>query len=46
MCRNVFCDRFIPKRSLPNDQMVQAAHGGKQNIAEDCMASETYSGHL
>jgi restriction system protein len=36
-----FCDRFINKRSRTNDQMVQAARSGKQNIAEGCMASGT-----
>jgi four helix bundle protein len=37
----VFCDRFIDKRSRTNDQMVQAARSGKQNIAEGSMASGT-----
>jgi len=37
----VFCDRFIEKRSRTNDQMVQAARSGKQNIAEGSMASGT-----
>lgn len=36
-----FCDRFIDKRSRTHDQMVQAARSGKQNIAEDSMASGT-----
>ena len=37
----VFCDRFIDRRSRTNDQMVQAARSGKQNIAEGSMASGT-----
>ncbi|MDD5529014.1 MAG: four helix bundle suffix domain-containing protein [bacterium] len=37
----VFCNRFIDKRSRTNDQMIQAARSGKQNIAEGCMASGT-----
>ena len=37
----VFCNRFIDKRSRTNDQMVQAARSGKQNIAEGSMASGT-----
>lgn len=36
---NVFCDRFISKRSRTHDQMIQAARSGKQNIAEGSMAS-------
>ncbi len=36
-----FCARFIEKRSRTNDQMVQAARSGKQNIAEGSMASGT-----
>ena len=36
-----FCDRYIPKRSRTNDQMVQAARSGVQNIAEGSMASGT-----
>lgn len=36
-----FCERFIDKRSRTNDQMVQAARSGKQNIAEGSMASGT-----
>lgn len=35
----VFCEQFIDRRSRTNDQMVQAARSGKQNIAEGCMAS-------
>ncbi len=31
---NLFCERFIDKRSRTFDQMVQAARSGKQNIAE------------
>jgi hypothetical protein len=38
---NVFCDRFISKRSRTHDQMIQAARSGKQNIAEGSMASGT-----
>ncbi|HNX96480.1 MAG TPA: four helix bundle suffix domain-containing protein, partial [Candidatus Aminicenantes bacterium] len=37
----VFCDRFIDRRSRTNDQMVQAARSGKQNIAEGSVASGT-----
>lgn len=37
----VFCGRFIDRRSRTNDQMVQAARSGKQNIAEGSMASGT-----
>jgi four helix bundle protein len=36
-----FCDRFVNRRSRTHDQMVQAARSGKQNIAEDSMASGT-----
>src|SRR5438094_10645871 len=36
-----FCDRFIDKRSRTHDQMVQAAHSGRQNIAEGSQASGT-----
>ena len=36
-----FCGRFIDRRSRTNDQMVQAARSGKQNIAEGSMASGT-----
>ena len=36
-----FCDRFIDKRSRTHDQMVQAARGGRQNIAEGSQASGT-----
>lgn len=37
----VFCQRFIDKHSRTNDQMIQAARSGKQNIAEGSMASGT-----
>jgi restriction system protein len=37
----IFCDRFVGKRSRTNDQMVQAARSGRQNIAEGSMASAT-----
>lgn len=37
----VFCGRFIDRRSRTDDQMVQAARSGKQNIAEGSMASGT-----
>lgn len=30
----IFCDRYVDKKSRTNDQMVQAARSGKQNIAE------------
>ena len=36
-----FCDRYIAKRSRTNDQMVQAARSGVQNIAEGSQASGT-----
>jgi four helix bundle suffix protein len=36
-----FCDRFIDKRSRTQDQMVQAARSGKQNILEASQASGT-----
>ena len=36
-----FCDRFIDRRSRTNDQMVQAARSGRQNIAEGSQASGT-----
>ena len=36
-----FCDRYVPKRSRTNDQMVQAARSGVQNIAEGSQASGT-----
>lgn len=37
----VFCNRFIDRRSRTNDQMVQAARSGVQNIAEGSLASAT-----
>jgi len=36
-----FCKRYLDPRSRTNDQMVQAARSGKQNIAEGSMASGT-----
>jgi four helix bundle suffix protein len=36
-----FCDRYIDRRSRTHDQMVQAARGGVQNIAEGSQASGT-----
>jgi four helix bundle suffix protein len=36
-----FCDRYIGKRSRTQDQMVQAARSGVQNIAEGSQASGT-----
>jgi len=36
-----FCDRYIDRRSRTNDQMVQAARSGVQNIAEGSQASGT-----
>ena len=36
-----FCKRFIDYRSRTNDQMVQAARSGKQNIVEGSAASGT-----
>ncbi|MGZ8532293.1 MAG: four helix bundle protein [Candidatus Binatia bacterium] len=38
-----FCERFIDKRSRTNDQMVQAARSGRQNIAEGSRAAATSS---
>lgn len=38
-----FCARFIDKRSRTQDQMVQAARSGRQNIAEGSRASATSS---
>jgi restriction system protein len=37
----IFCNRFIDRRSRTNDQMVQAARSGVQNIAEGSLASAT-----
>ncbi len=36
-----FCQRFLSKGDRTNDQMVQAARSGKQNIAEASTASGT-----
>jgi four helix bundle suffix protein len=36
-----FCDRYIDRRSRTQDQMVQAARSGVQNIAEGSLASGT-----
>ena len=36
-----FCARFLDKRDRTNDQMIQAARSGKQNIIEGSMASGT-----
>ena len=36
-----FCARFLEKRDRTNDQMIQAARSGKQNIVEGSMASGT-----
>lgn len=36
-----FCGRYIEKKSRTNDQMVQAARSGVQNIAEGSQASGT-----
>jgi len=36
-----FCDRYVERRSRTNDQMVQAARSGVQNIAEGSQASGT-----
>lgn len=36
-----FCNRYISFKSRTQDQMVQAARSGKQNIAEGSMASGT-----
>ncbi len=36
-----FCDSYIDRRSRTNDQMVQAARSGVQNIAEGSQASGT-----
>jgi four helix bundle suffix protein len=36
-----FCERYVEKRSRTNDQMVQAARSGVQNIAEGSQASGT-----
>lgn len=36
-----FCSRYIEKKIRTNDQMVQAARSGVQNIAEGSLASAT-----
>jgi four helix bundle suffix protein len=36
-----FCERYLDRRSRTNDQMVQAARSGMQNIAEGSQASGT-----
>jgi four helix bundle suffix protein len=36
-----FCGRFVDRRSRTQDQMIQAARSGKQNIIEASMASGT-----
>lgn len=36
-----FCSRFLEKRDRTNDQMIQAARSGKQNILEGSQASGT-----
>lgn len=36
-----FCKKFLDKKSRTNDQMVQAARSGVQNIAEGSQASGT-----
>ena len=36
-----FCDRYISRKSLTHDQLVQAARSGVQNIAEGSRASGT-----
>ncbi len=38
-----FCERFVDTRSRTNDQMVQAARSGRQNIAEGSRTSVTSS---
>lgn len=37
----LFCSRYVERRSRTNDQMVQAARSGVQNIAEGSQASGT-----
>ena len=37
----VFCKKYLDPKSRTNDQMVQAARSGKQNIVEGSMASGT-----
>ena len=36
-----FCNKFVDKKSRTNDQMVQAARSGVQNIAEGSQGSAT-----
>src|SRR4051812_49943332 len=36
-----FCERYVDRRSRTQDQMVQAARSGVQNIAEGSQASGT-----
>ena len=36
-----FCNTYLQKGDRTNDQMVQAARSGKQNIVEGCAASST-----
>lgn len=38
-----FCARFLQKSDRTNDQMLQAARSGKQNIAEGAKAALTSS---
>ena len=42
-CTCVFCKRFLNPRDRTNDQMVQAARSGKQNIIEGAKAGITSS---
>ncbi len=39
----IFCARWVDKRSRTNDQMVQGARSGRQNIAEGSRAAATLS---
>lgn len=36
-----FCERFLKRGDRTQNQMVQSARSGKQNIAEGCKASMT-----
>ncbi len=38
-----FCEKYVDRRSRTNDQMVQGARSGRQNIAEGCRAAATSS---
>jgi len=38
-----FCEHFVDPRSRTNDQMIQAARSGRQNVAEGSRASATSS---